>query len=115
MKKEPLSKINETALEEGSAMEYLGILLFVFLVFAFLKIRCNIQLFKSIKKGVTFTIACLTIGIVWDSYAILRGHWSFGEQFFVGIKIGVMPVEEYLFILIIPFSVLVLYKIVAEK
>jgi lycopene cyclase domain-containing protein len=57
----------------------------------------------------------LAIGVVWDSYAILRGHWTFGKQFFVGIKLGVMPVEEYLFMLIIPFSVLVLHKIVTEK
>ena len=63
----------------------------------------------------TFAIACLVIGVVWDSYAILRGHWTFGEQFFIGVKVGVTPVEEYLFMLIIPFSVLVLYKIVTEK
>lgn len=96
-------------------MEYLGILLFVFLAFMLLKLRYKIQLFKSIKEKVIFALACLAIGVVWDSYAILRGHWVFGEQFFVGVKIGVMPVEEYLFILIIPFSVLVLYKIVTKK
>jgi len=96
-------------------MEYLGILLFVFLVFMFLKLWYRIQLFKSVKERVIFALACLAIGVVWDSYAILRGHWVFGEQFFTGVKIGVMPMEEYLFILIIPFSVLVLYKIVTRR
>jgi lycopene cyclase domain-containing protein len=68
-----------------------------------------------VKEALLFAVTCFVIGVVWDTYAILRGHWSFGEQFFVGVKIGVMPVEEYLFMLIIPFSVLVLYKIVTEK
>ncbi|MFQ6086946.1 MAG: lycopene cyclase domain-containing protein [Candidatus Bathyarchaeia archaeon] len=107
--------MGQSLLGKEGCMEYLGILLFVFLVFMFLKLRYDIQLFKSAKERMTFVIACLVIGIAWDSYAILRGHWSFGEPFFIRIKIGVMPVEEYLFMLIIPFSVLVLYKIVTEK
>ena len=96
-------------------LEYLAILISVFSVFMILKLKYKIQLFRSVKEALLFAATCLVIGVVWDSYAILRGHWSFGEQFFIGIKMGVMPVEEYLFMLIIPFSVLVLYKIVTEK
>lgn len=96
-------------------MEYLAIVVSVFLVFMGLKLRYKIQLFKSVKERLLFAVACLVIGVVWDSYAILRGHWSFGEQFFIGINIGVMPLEEYLFVLIVPFFLLVLYKIITEK
>jgi lycopene cyclase domain-containing protein len=80
-----------------------------------LKLKHKIQLFKSTREALRFFLACLAIGVTWDSFAIFRGHWSFGEQFFTGIKLGLMPVEEYLFILIIPFSVLVLYKTMTEK
>jgi lycopene cyclase domain-containing protein len=96
-------------------LEYLAILVFVFTVFFGLKLKCKIQLFSSMREAVRFVAACLIIGVIWDSYAIFRGHWSFGERFFVGIKIGVMPIEEYLFILIIPFSVLVLYRVITKK
>lgn len=96
-------------------MEYLAILASVFLFFLGLKLKHRIQLFRSTKEALLFFLACLAIGVAWDSYAIFRGHWSFGEQFFAGIKLGLMPVEEYLFILIIPFSVLVLYKTITEK
>jgi lycopene cyclase domain-containing protein len=95
-------------------MEYLAILTIIYSVFLGLKLRYKIRLFGSKVQALLFFAACLVIGIVWDSYAILRGHWTFGEQFFVGIRVGVMPLEEYLFILIIPFSVLVLYKIVTK-
>lgn len=73
------------------------------------------QLFKLKRETLAFYVACLAIGVVWDSYAINRGHWSFREQYFIGIKVGLMPIEEYLFILIVPFSVLVLYKIITRK
>ena len=96
-------------------MEYLATLIFVFLVFMSLKLKYKIQLFKSVKEGLLLAITVLVIGALWDSYAILRGYWSFEKEFFIGIDIGVMPLEEYLFMLIIPFLVLVLYKIVTEK
>ena len=96
-------------------MEYLATLIFVFLVSISLKLKYKIQLFNSVKEGLLLAILLLVIGGLWDTYAILRGYWSFREQFFIGINIGVMPLEEYLFMLIIPFLVLVLYRIVTRK
>ena len=96
-------------------MEYLAILIAVFLVSMSLKLKYKIQLFNSVKEGLLLAILLLVIGGLWDTYAILRGYWSFREQFFIGINIGVMPLEEYLFMLIIPFLVLVLYRIVTRK
>ena len=96
-------------------MEYLAILIIVFLVSMSLKLRYRIQLFKSVKEGLLVIISLFVIGALWDSYAILRGYWSFEEEFFIGIDIGVMPLEEYLFILIIPFLALVIYGIVTRK
>ena len=96
-------------------MEYLAILISVFLVSMILKLKYKIQLFKSVKKGLVLAVLLLIIGVLWDSYAILRGYWSFEEEFFIGIDIGVMPLEEYLFMLIIPFLVLVLYGILTRK
>jgi len=96
-------------------LEYLVTLIFVFLVSISLKLKYKIQLFNSVKEGLLLAILLLVIGGLWDTYAILRGYWSFREQFFIGINIGVMPLEEYLFMLIIPFLVLVLYRIVTRK
>lgn len=55
------------------------------------------------------------IGIAWDQFAISRGHWSFGEQFLLGPKIEFMPIEEFGFIFIVPYFLLVLYKLVEKK
>ena len=96
-------------------MEYLVTLFFVFLVSMILKLMYKIQLFKSVKEGLLVIFSLLVIGSLWDSYAILRGFWSFEEGFFIGINIGVMPLEEYLFMLVIPFLVLVLYRIVTRR
>lgn len=98
-------------------MEYLAILIFIFLLFSSLKYKFRIRLFASGRETLLFFMVCLLIGVAWDSFGILRGHWSLGEKYLVGggIKIGWLPIEEYLFILIVPFSVAVTYRIVAKK
>jgi len=96
-------------------LEYLAILIAVFLVSMILKLRYRIQLFKSVKEGLLVIISLFVFGSLWDSYALLRGYWSFKEDFFIGVDIGVMPLEEYLFMLIISFLVLVIYGIVTRK
>ena len=52
------------------------------------------------------------IGVIWDSFAIWRGHWMFPQGKNLGIVLGLMPLEEYLFIFVIPYFILTVYKII---
>jgi lycopene cyclase domain-containing protein len=96
-------------------MEYLILLISVSLLCAAVKLRYSLQLFKSAKEGLLVMGSLFVIGSVWDSFAVLRGYWNYREQFLVGIMIGVMPLEEYIFVLVIPFLTLVIYRIVRQK
>ena len=49
---------------------------------------------------------------VWDVIAILRGHWFFNEKFMVGFEILLVPVEEILFFLVIPFISVLTWEII---
>jgi len=92
-------------------LEYLIILISVFLICAVAKWRLKLQLFRSLKEALTVIGSLFIIGSVWDSFSIFRGYWVFNKEFFVGITIGLMPLEEYLFMLVIPFMTLVVYRI----
>ena len=97
------------------ALEYLILLISVFLACIIVKLGYKLQLFKS-KKHAALTLGSLfVIGSALDSYALLRGFWSYQSQFFVGIKIGIMPLEEYCFMLVIPFLTIVIYRLAGEK
>ena len=39
----------------------------------------------------------------WDIFAVWRGHWRFFQAHIHGLKIINLPVEEWLFFLVIPF------------
>lgn len=57
----------------------------------------------------------LVVGVVWDHIAIGRGHWYFGQEYLLGPRIGLMPIEEYGFALIMPYFVLVLFGVIEKK
>lgn len=96
-------------------MEYLLILIGLLLISIFLDWKYHMRLYDSRKERILIPIIFLVIGTLWDSFAIWRGHWSFEGSGLVGIKIGLMPLEEYLFILIIPYFILTIYKALKKE
>lgn len=90
--------------------EYALILLLILLVAIFLHRLTKITVFGSkLFIFVYFSIALL-FGTTWDHIAISRGHWSFEAKFLLGPKIGLLPIEEYGFFIIVAYFVLVVYK-----
>ncbi|MFB6294192.1 MAG: lycopene cyclase domain-containing protein [Candidatus Nanohaloarchaea archaeon] len=96
-------------------MEYLLILLLLLASAIGLEWRYGVRVYRSVQERIAVTGIFLLTGILWDSYAIIRGHWSFDADALIGVKIGVMPLEEYLFALIVPFWILTVYTVVDER
>jgi len=96
-------------------LEYLILLISIFLACIALKLGFKLQLFES-KKHAAVTLGSLfIIGSILDSFALIRGYWSYQQQFFVGITIGFMPLEEYIFMIVIPFLTIVVYRLATMK
>ena len=94
-------------------VEYFITLTVLLLITIALEIRYRVHLYHSQNERGIIVAIFFIIGVLWDSFAVWRGHWQFGNL--IGIKIGLLPVEEYLFFLIIPFAVLTIYKILVRK
>ncbi|MBW8360918.1 MAG: lycopene cyclase domain-containing protein [Kaistella sp.] len=71
-------------------------------LFSFEKKRMHfIQYWKA------FFLAIFTVGmffILWDIYFTQMEVWGFNDQYLIGFRIFKMPLEEYLFFLLIPYS-----------
>ena len=96
-------------------MEYLTILLFFFISALFLEWKFYIHLYHSKRERIIITFLFFIVGIVWDTFAVWRGHWNFPGNGLIGIQIGLLPIEEYLFFLIMPFWTLTIYKLLDRK
>ncbi|MFV0450754.1 MAG: lycopene cyclase domain-containing protein [Propioniciclava sp.] len=59
-------------------------------------------------------IPTVAIFVVWDIVGILRDHWSYSAEFTTGIMLGIMPVEELVFFLVVPICGLLTYEAVGQ-
>lgn len=96
-------------------MEYLFILVGLLVLTASLHWAFRVNLYAN-KNQAAITIGIFfLVGVVWDTLAISRGHWLFPPEHHTGWIIGKMPFEEYLFMLIQPYFIMVVYNIIKSK
>jgi lycopene cyclase domain-containing protein len=48
--------------------------------------------------------------VTWDVIATMRGDWSFNPAYVMGISLAGLPLEEVLFFIVVPFSILLTYE-----
>jgi len=55
-------------------------------------------------KALIFALAVVIIIFgSWDIFSTWRGHWYFNPQGILGVRIVNLPLEEWLFFIVIPF------------
>lgn len=96
-------------------MGYITILTLLLIISLYFENKYKVRLFSSKKERITIPIIFFIIGTIWDSYAVMSGHWYFDYNNLIGIKIGLLPLEEYLFFLIFPYFLLTLYRVLKIK
>lgn len=96
-------------------MEYFFILIGLLLITVILQKIFRIHLYASKKQAIVIITLFFIIGVVWDTIAISRGHWLFPPEHSSKWIIGKMPIEEYAFMLIQPYFILVVYSILKTK
>lgn len=48
--------------------------------------------------------------LIWDQYFTSIKVWSFNEEYITGLKIGLLPIEEVLFFITVPYCCLFIYE-----
>lgn len=96
-------------------MEYFLILMGFLALAVFLEWKFKIHIYHSRKERIITSVVLLIIGTAWDYFATWRQHWIFPGNGLLGIRIFGLPLEEFLFFLIMPYVTLTLYKIFDAK
>lgn len=70
-----------------------------------LEIFLKVGVLRRIKRALFSILPIATIFIIWDLYAISRGHWHFDSEQILGVKSpGGIPLEELLFFTVVPLA-----------
>ncbi len=65
-----------------------------------------------IKNWSSFTISTIiiaTVFLIWDGFFTALGIWGFNPDYILGFNLFLMPLEEFLFFIVIPFCSLFLH------
>lgn len=86
---------------------YLAMLAFTLFGSIWLEVFLKVGVVRRFKRVIMSILPAATFFLIWDAYAIDRGHWFFDEKQILGIfgPFGI-PLEEFLFFLIVPLAAL---------
>ena len=89
---------------------YLLINIFIIIVPLFLSFESKVKFYK---KFIPVSVSIFITGIIfiyWDHIAVKRGDWSFNPEYVTNFKYLNLPLEEILFFITVPFSILFIYE-----
>jgi len=84
---------------------YMAMLIFTVFGSFWLEIFLKVGVLRRIKRVALSILPISFLFLIWDAYAIAQGHWFFDRSQMLGI-IGPfnIPLEEYLFFIIVPMA-----------
>ncbi len=72
-----------------------------------LEVFLKVGVLKQFKRAVLAIVPIAFLFVAWDKYAISHGHWNFDSAQILGIfGPWCIPLEEYLFFLVVPLAAL---------
>lgn len=72
----------------------------------------RVKFYTRWKSLFIATIIPATFFIVWDIYFLKQGVWSFNNDYILGFRLGGLPIEEWMFFLVIPYCSVFVYDVV---
>ena len=94
---------------------YLAMLAFTIVGSFWLEIFIKVGVLKRFKKVLLSIVPIAFLYLIWDAYAISRHHWHFDRSQIIGIFGPFhIPLEEYLFFLIVPIAAIMTIEAVTK-
>ena len=83
----------------------MAMLAFTLIGSGWLEFYFKIGVFRRIKRAAISILPISLFFLIWDAYAIKRGHWFFDRDQILGIYGPLnIPLEEYLFFIVVPLA-----------
>lgn len=90
---------------------YLGLLIFSISYPLAQSFEKRIQLYKQFKS-IVFAISVMSVLFIpWDIWFTKKGVWWFNRDYITGVKLFHLPIEEWLFFIIVPYACLFIYEV----
>ncbi|HTX82462.1 MAG TPA: lycopene cyclase domain-containing protein [Streptosporangiaceae bacterium] len=78
-----------------------------------LEIIGGARVYRRPKALVATLVPGVAVFAGWDLIAVHRGDWWFSARYILGPRVADLPVEEWLFFLVIPVCALLTYEVLS--
>ena len=86
-------------------LSYVAMLAFCLLGTLPLELVLHVGVYRQVRRLLLTLLPVVVVFVVWDLYAIARGHWAFDRAQTLGVVLpGGIPVEEVLFFVVVPVA-----------
>ena len=92
--------------------EYLALLAACLLITAPLEIVLGVRVYRQARR-LGLTLLCTgVVFVAWDLLGAVLGHWDYHPQRISGAHILGLPLEEYLFFIVVPICAILAFEAV---
>lgn len=92
--------------------EYLAVLALCVLVTLPLELLLGTRVYRQPRR-LALALGCMgAVFVCWDLLGAALGHWSYVAPRITGIRLLGLPLEEYLFFLVVPLCAILTYEAV---
>lgn len=82
---------------------YMFVLLGCILGSGWLEFLLRTRVYRRTVRLILSVFPVVVVYVLWDAYAIARGHWTFDSRFITNINVVVnVPLDEVAFFIVIP-------------
>ncbi|CAN5158327.1 hypothetical protein BH20ACT8_BH20ACT8_06090 [soil metagenome] len=90
--------------------EYLVLLCLCVLVTLPLELFLGVRVYRQAKR-LLLSLGCMAVVFVtWDLVGTELGHWDYNAAYVTGVRVLGLPLEEYLFFLVVPLCAILTYE-----
>jgi lycopene cyclase domain-containing protein len=94
--------------------QYLALMAACLIVTLPLEFVLRARVYRRPRRLLLALIPTVVIFTIWDVAGILRHHWTYSPLFTTGFRLGVMPIEELVFFIVVPICGLLTYEAVGD-
>ncbi len=91
--------------------QYLGLMAACLLITLPLEFVFRVRVWRNPRRLLQTLAPIVAVFVIWDLYAIWRGHWDFDARYITGVFIpGGIPLEELVFFCAIPICAILTFE-----
>lgn len=95
---------------------YFAMLAFVIFGSFWLELFLKVGVLRRVKRAALSILPTAATFLIWDYYAVHQGHWWFDKEQVIGIFApGGIPLEEFLFFIVVPLAALMTIEAVRRR